>query len=55
MTEGQVFVKFAKQDLNASKFALLYQNDEAGKEGAEGVKAVSYTHLTTYTLDPRVS
>ncbi|HPZ45120.1 MAG TPA: ABC transporter substrate-binding protein [Coprothermobacter proteolyticus] len=38
MTEGQVFVKFAKQDLNASKFALLYQNDEAGKEGAEGVK-----------------
>jgi len=26
------------QNLNASKFALLYQNDDAGKEGAQGVQ-----------------
>jgi len=32
MTEGQAFVKFARQNLNTSKFALLYQNDDAGKE-----------------------
>jgi len=32
MTEGQAFVKFATQNLNASKFALLYQNDDAGKK-----------------------
>jgi len=38
MTEGQAFVKFARQNLNTSKFALLYQNDDAGKEGAQGVQ-----------------
>jgi len=36
--EGQAFVKFARQNLNTSKFALLYQNDDAGKEGAQGVQ-----------------
>ncbi len=36
--EGQIFVKYAVKTLGTSKIALIYQNDDAGKEGAEGTE-----------------
>ncbi len=36
--EGQIFVKYAVTNLKTTKIALLYQNDDAGKEGADGVE-----------------
>jgi branched-chain amino acid transport system substrate-binding protein len=36
--EGQILARYAVQSLKATKIALLYQDDDAGKEGLQGVE-----------------
>jgi len=36
--EGQIFVKYIVDDMKLKKIALLYRDDDAGKEGASGVE-----------------
>lgn len=38
LNEGQIMVKFAVDDLKAEKIAVIYQDDDIGNEGLEGVK-----------------
>jgi len=35
--EGQIFVKYIVDDLKLNKIALLYRDDDAGREGSIGV------------------
>lgn len=39
VTEGTVLGKFAAQNYADKKFAIIYQNDDFGKEGEQGLKA----------------
>ena len=38
LNEGQIMVKYALDDLNAKKIAVIYEDDDIGNEGLEGVK-----------------
>jgi branched-chain amino acid transport system substrate-binding protein len=39
VTEGQILGNYIGKDLGAKKVAILYQDDDFGKQGLEGVKA----------------
>jgi branched-chain amino acid transport system substrate-binding protein len=40
VVEGKIFAKYAKEELNAQKVGIFYQNDDFGKEGYGGAKEI---------------
>jgi branched-chain amino acid transport system substrate-binding protein len=36
--EGQIIAKYAVEELGAKRIAVIYQNDDIGNEGLNGVK-----------------